>query len=201
MITKNCCRLCGIVLAGILFAATGAQARQAAPSRDIIAVTMYGTPAELEALLAEPKENFAWKGEDGYEADDVYNVALYYALVCGKRKTAEVLLQHGATWKHLGDMPSMDAECKKRLTSSSVRQSIRKTRKEWAEGDVDGDCDRWEHIHEVMTSHENLALLLRYDNTLCSYQTRCGDTLPQLIQDRSDARALQAVYRRFCSRR
>lgn len=199
MIKNICCMLCGIILTGALAAV--AQARQAAPSRDIIAVTMYGTPDELRALLAEPKENFAWKGEDGYEADDVYNVALYYALVCGKRKTAEVLLQHGASWKNLGDMPFMEPECKKRLTSSSVRQSIRKTRKEWEEDGADGDCGRWEHIHEVITSPENLALLLRYDKTLCSYQTQCGETLPQLIQNRSDAKALHAVYRRFCPRR
>lgn len=171
---------------------------------DIIKTTLYGTEAELRPILALPEEKFIWKTYQGGSVDS-RDVALFYALSCGHLQNVPLLLENRVSWSHnmFGDMPYMEEQCKKKLNSKNVLQSIITIEKEWAEGDVEGDCARGEHIYDVLSSPKALELLLTYDRKLCQYQTQCGESLKQHILNMNGMRSKNYkqflnVYNKFC---
>ncbi|MCR5562478.1 MAG: hypothetical protein K6F46_03775 [Desulfovibrio sp.] len=169
-------------------------------ANDIIVTTMYGNEADVQKALSLPDDKYKWKTY-GDKTIDSRDVAVYYALVCGKVKNAEVLLKHGARWSYkvLGDMPYVQDECpKKNLTSESVRKAIFDVKKDWAEGDADGDCSRSDHLFDVAGTPDSLAVLLRNDKDLCKYKTACGETLADILNHKNDSKGFSAIYLTYC---
>ncbi|MBO4313969.1 MAG: hypothetical protein J5838_06705 [Desulfovibrio sp.] len=169
-------------------------------ANDIIVAAMYGNEADVQKALSLPDDKYKWKTY-GDKTIDSRDVAVYYALVCGKAKNAEILLKHGARWSYkvLGDMPYVQDECpKKNLTSESVRKAIFDVKKDWAEGDTDGDCSRSEHMYDVAGTPDTLAVLLRNDKELCRYKGACGEKIADVIGQKDDPKGFSAIYRTYC---
>ena len=177
-----------------------AQTLAADKANDLIVATMYGNETDVQKVLSLPDDTFKWKTY-GDKTIDSRDVAVYYALVCGKTKNAEILLKHGARWnyKALGDMPYVENDCSdKDLTSESVRKAVFDVKKEWAEGGTDGDCSRGEHLYDVAGTPDSLAVLLRNDKELCQYKASCGEKLVDLISQKKDSKGFNATYRTYC---
>ena len=169
-------------------------------ANDIIVAAMYGNEADVQKALSLPDDTFKWKTY-GDKTIDSRDVAVYYALTCGKAKNAEILLKHGARWSYkvLGDMPYVQEECpKNNLTSESVRKAIFDVKKDWAEGDTDGDCSRSEHMYDVAGTPDTLAVLLRNDKELCRYKGACGEKIADVIGQKDDPKGFSAIYRTYC---
>ena len=176
------------------------QAWAADKTNDIIAAVMYGSEADVQKALSAPAGTFQWKTY-GDKTIDARDVAVYYALVCGRTKNAEVLLKNGARWsyKALGDMPYIENDCaEKNLNSESARKAIFDIKKEWAEGDTDGDCSRSEHMYDVAATPETLGVLLRNDKELCKYKGACGEKLADVIGQKKDPQGFRATYEKYC---
>ena len=191
--------LLSIALATILYFSDAQAKNINKASNNIIEITMYGTQEQLETLLKAPEDKFMWKTYDENVVDS-RNVALLYALACNRPKSAEILIKQGASWQDLGDMPYMEEECKKKLTSAKVRKAIINEEKHWAESDAGGDCGRSNHINDILEHHNNLEIILKYDKDMCNYVTRCDEPLYKYINKRRNSKDLQYIYRKYCRR-
>ena len=166
---------------------------------DIVSAALRGSSDDIDTILRRSDRIFRMKTYKGGQMD-ARDVAVYYALFCGRPEAARYMLRRGQGkgYGNLGDMPLMEEACKGAPTTESARRAISATQKEWAEGGADGGCARADKPVFGAISAEALDVILENDGALCHARPACGPALRSHLESRRYPKAYLRVWDSRC---
>ena len=173
---------------------------------DIVSAALRGSEGDINTVLARSAKIFVMKTWNGTTAD-ARDVAVYYALFCGRPEAARHILKcgFGRDFDELAGMPRMEDACKGDPTTETARRAITGAQKEQAqklEAQKDqaqsGTGAKTEPIVFAELSPEALDVILDVEDDHCQAVSASGKPLRQHLQERKDAEAVLKVFEARC---
>ncbi|MBO4295847.1 MAG: hypothetical protein J5863_03725 [Desulfovibrio sp.] len=224
-------RTASLALAALLLASLPAPASAVPLERiseddqpiDIVSAALRGSDDDINTVLARSAKIFVMKTWNGTTAD-ARDVAVYYALFCGRPEAARHILKRGVGrgFDELAGMPRMDEACKGDPTTETARRAIVEAQKEQAQKNQaqpdqapkdqaqtdqaqkeqaqsgNGAGAKTEPIVFAALSPEALDVVLDDEDDYCQAVSASGKPLRQHLQERKDAEAALKVFEARC---